>query len=104
MATFDEILRETPILPEKEPSELFHYTTADGLLGILTKQNLWATDVLYLNDASEFRYADELIVEAIKKLDVDSTGILDLKEVLLSDALGDSMAVTSRAFVSMGTC
>lgn len=34
--------------------ELWHYTTALGLHGILTSQQLWATDIFYLNDAEEF--------------------------------------------------
>ena len=34
--------------------ELWHYTTAGGLHGILTSQQLWATDISYLNDAEEF--------------------------------------------------
>ena len=34
---------------------LFHYTTAQGLEGILKSQTLWATHFAYLNDTSEFR-------------------------------------------------
>ena len=34
--------------------QLWHYTTALGLHGILTSQQLWATNILYLNDAEEF--------------------------------------------------
>ena len=34
--------------------ELWHYTTGAGLHGILTSQQLWATDISYLNDAEEF--------------------------------------------------
>lgn len=36
---------------------LWHYTTLDGLKGILSKQNLWATDYRYLNDSSELVYS-----------------------------------------------
>ncbi len=34
-------------------SELFHYTTAVGLQGIIQSQQLWATNISYLNDAEE---------------------------------------------------
>jgi len=34
--------------------QLWHYTTAIGLHGIITSQQLWATDILYLNDKDEF--------------------------------------------------
>lgn len=37
-----------------EYPELWHYTTASGLKGILESQQLWATNVFYLNDAEEF--------------------------------------------------
>jgi hypothetical protein len=34
---------------------LFHYTTANGLLGIIESQCLWATHIEYLNDHEEHR-------------------------------------------------
>ncbi|HEY1159145.1 MAG TPA: DUF2971 domain-containing protein [Terracidiphilus sp.] len=33
---------------------LYHYTTQEGLLGIIEKQEFWATDVRFLNDMEEF--------------------------------------------------
>jgi hypothetical protein len=39
---------------QAEPELLYHYTTEDGLLSIVDSQELWATDVRFLNDASEF--------------------------------------------------
>ena len=33
---------------------LYHYTTPVGLIGIVEKRILWATDVFYLNDSEEF--------------------------------------------------
>jgi len=38
----------------EEPTHLYHYTTAEGLKGIVEKQELWATDIFYLNDWTEF--------------------------------------------------
>ncbi|MFO1205708.1 MAG: hypothetical protein U1E63_08295 [Burkholderiales bacterium] len=32
---------------------LYHYTTAEGLKGIVESQQLWATNIAYLNDAEE---------------------------------------------------
>ncbi len=37
----------------EEHEELYHYTTAVGLEGILRTQQLWATNMAYLNDAEE---------------------------------------------------
>lgn len=36
-----------------EHKQVCHYTTAQGLYGILTSQQLWATHIAYLNDAEE---------------------------------------------------
>jgi Protein of unknown function (DUF2971) len=43
--------------------ELFHYTTADGLKGIIEQNCLWATGASYLNDASEVDYGCALLEE-----------------------------------------
>lgn len=42
--------------------ELYHYTTWDGLLGILRTQTLWATHYRFLNDYSEIvLFRDKLV-------------------------------------------
>lgn len=33
--------------------ELYHYTSASGLYGMIERQQLWATNIAYLNDAEE---------------------------------------------------
>ena len=43
-----------PVVNQIEPELLYHYTTQDGLLGIIEKQEFWATDVRFLNDTEEF--------------------------------------------------
>ena len=35
------------------PAQLHHYTTAEGLRGILKSKSLWASDLRFLNDRSE---------------------------------------------------
>lgn len=49
------------------PSLLHHYTTADGLLGLLKSKRLWATHAAFLNDPSELRYAAQLIGEVLEE-------------------------------------
>lgn len=46
-----------------EPSSLYHYTNGRGLLGILDSKptSIWATHILYLNDARELSYGVDLI-------------------------------------------
>jgi hypothetical protein len=42
--------------------KLYHYTTWDGLLGILQTQTLWATHYRFLNDYSEIvLFRDKLV-------------------------------------------
>jgi hypothetical protein len=43
----------------KEHPTLFHYTNWGGVEGILKNQTLWATNVRYLNDTSEYYLAKE---------------------------------------------
>src|SRR4051812_4201029 len=43
-----------PLLPLRT---LYHYTTQAGLLGILETKSIWASEIRFLNDATEFRTA-----------------------------------------------
>lgn len=51
----DEVFNETPTRP------LYHYTLHSGLLGIIKNKNIWASSIHYLNDASEFSHAVDLM-------------------------------------------
>lgn len=55
---------------------LFHYTSMDGLLGIVGRSTLWATNIEYLNDASEYRHGAELIREVLNQLKQSASGHL----------------------------
>jgi hypothetical protein len=48
------------------PEVLWHYTNADGLIGIIDSQCLWATDAEYLNDASELKYAWSVATDVLR--------------------------------------
>jgi hypothetical protein len=67
--TLDELLRRTaerPTLALRPPEllgGLYHYTGADGALGIISTGQVWATDAAYLNDPSETIYGRDLITE-----------------------------------------
>jgi hypothetical protein len=63
-----EQLNGTCIFPQAEPKHVYHYTTIDGLTGILSSGKLWATDLSYVNDATEYVYADILIEDAVRTL------------------------------------
>lgn len=50
------------------PSTLFHYTDAEGILGILDSKVFWATHTLYLNDSTEISYTHGLVEELFNEL------------------------------------
>src|SRR5579884_1744943 len=45
------------------PDRLYHYTDADGLVGIVNSQTFWATHWHYVNDVLEGRYASGVILD-----------------------------------------
>jgi Protein of unknown function (DUF2971) len=40
---------------------VYHYTSVNGLIGIITSKKMWATDVWYMNDTREATYGQEVI-------------------------------------------
>lgn len=46
---------------------IYHYTTQEGLIGIVEKQELWATDVRFLNDTEEFEAGIKTAIEMSKQ-------------------------------------
>lgn len=47
--------------------QLYHYTTADGLKGIINNRCIWFTHTSILNDPSELKYGKELISKELRK-------------------------------------
>lgn len=66
-----------PSPQEVMPATLYHYTTQEGLLGILRTGTLWATKLQYLNDFTEFKLAPEqartILMERWQEGEVDET-------------------------------
>ena len=46
--------------------ELFHYTSVTGITGVIEGRKLWATNIEYLNDSSEFTHGDGFMQCAIQ--------------------------------------
>ncbi|MEP4545663.1 MAG: DUF2971 domain-containing protein [Saccharospirillum sp.] len=53
--------------------DYFHYTNMSGLIGILQSKEIWLTDIRFLNDAMEFHYYIEILMDCFK----DRSGDLD---------------------------
>jgi len=52
------------VLSIKPPKLLFHYTSPDGLIGILKNKEIWATNAIFQNDEKEQKYAAEIAKDA----------------------------------------
>jgi hypothetical protein len=60
----------TPLDPDF-PTVLYHYTTQVGLLGIFDSRCIWATKIQFMNDATEFRTAIEMIAMELRSRALD---------------------------------
>jgi len=47
------------------PERLYHYTSIEGVEGILSKRSLWASQIHFLNDTQEFRYSFDILRKLI---------------------------------------
>lgn len=51
----------------QKSGSLFHYTTASGLIGIISQRVLWATHANYLNDTAELKILSDLLTPQISQ-------------------------------------
>lgn len=54
---------------------VWHYTTAEGLLGIVQRQELWASSVRYLNDAEELSFGRNCLHDAAEQVVQELGGV-----------------------------
>ncbi|WP_368517184.1 DUF2971 domain-containing protein [Rhizobium sp.] len=76
------------------PTSLFHYTSAQGLLGIIGENKLWFSDAAFMNDGSESTYGVVLAGTVIDDLLADSSA----EEKNAGNALKSELAVAMNAF------
>jgi|WetSurMetagenome_2_1015567.scaffolds.fasta_scaffold00408_21 hypothetical protein len=57
----------SPAKRKKIEELLWHYTTQEGLIGIVNSGKFWATNIFYLNDSTEYIYAVKLICNVINE-------------------------------------
>jgi hypothetical protein len=60
----DTVSKALSIKPTKT---LYHYTTQQGLLGIIPQKEIWATHTQYLNDQREYRHATGLVTAELER-------------------------------------
>lgn len=61
--------------------KLYHYTTQKGIIGILGSKQLWATSILFMNDAKELLYALNITKRIIDNLITTSKS--EVKQLLI---------------------
>lgn len=66
----------------KVPTVLYHYTGVVGLLGILEKNEIWTSNIHFLNDSKEFNHAIEC-AKQILRIELDKAGVVDSKDSLI---------------------
>lgn len=66
------MLTNTHMHDENELKEyngtLYHYTTAEGLIGILQSNKIWATSAMFMNDINEINYGTKLVKNMLYEL------------------------------------
>jgi hypothetical protein len=82
------------LINKKPPRVLYHYTSQEGLLGIIGKKEIWATKALYLNDSKEFMYAIDLVNKVLNYPRYSGPKIDELRE-RLNLIKGVNVCVTS---------
>jgi hypothetical protein len=61
METIQRVLSKSP------PEILYHYTSQDGLLGVVQSKTIWASKIQYLSDSQEFALALDLARHALER-------------------------------------
>src|ERR1043165_5564915 len=66
---------------------LYHYTSYDSLIKIFAAGSIWASNILYLNDGSEFNYAYDILLNALTDVASRTKSHRTLVRLIKDDAL-----------------
>ncbi len=86
---------------------IHHYTTAPGLLGIITSSEIWATDVRFLNDSRELNFAKEMVLSEFdsRPLPPLPDGLqVPTREGLIRDTVAAELSAWDRGFRCYVAC
>lgn len=72
--------------------KLYHYTTIDALINIVSQNELWITKWDYLNDIDEFRVALDVCVEILKEEKIKPEIIQEVVNCVKEDLYLDSFS------------
>jgi hypothetical protein len=81
---------------------IYHYTDAAGLLGIISTNRIWATDVSFLNDPSEGRLFPEHFIECMRQ---KPGGLTSLERKIIEEiANGLELHASGRSTYGVSFC
>ncbi|HUY44963.1 MAG TPA: DUF2971 domain-containing protein [Streptosporangiaceae bacterium] len=86
--------------PGSDPEIIYHYTNATGLLGIVEKRVLWASDVWFMNDTTEGTYGREAIERYLRSKRPASTAEEDFRQTIIKILAGLPSEEGSRSYIS----
>lgn len=85
--------RDMLYIAQMEKGEkLYHYTTIDALINIVSRKELWVTKWDYLNDIDEFRVALDVCVAVLKEEKVKPEVIQAVVKCVNESVHGDSLS------------
>lgn len=97
----DQTQMPQPENKQEEIAYLYHYTTPEGLKGIVETQQLWVSNIFSLNDWTEFQHGTNIFEEATKRLlakrETLPTG--NRYDIILEVAQGLSLATSPHVYV-----
>ena len=73
------------LLSSKPPPLLYHYTNAQGLIGIVQSGKFWATDIRHLNDPYELRYSAQRMSDARYEIERKYSNLMSYAASALRD-------------------
>lgn len=92
MSFFEEELGATQLETERAEryERLYHYTSVEGLKGILDNESLWTTQIQYMNDSKEFGHAVDIALGLIKRKKLSASARLTKFYSAMENTLGSS--------------
>ncbi|MBU1313596.1 MAG: DUF2971 domain-containing protein [Alphaproteobacteria bacterium] len=82
------------------PASLFHYTSAAGLIGIVSNHTIWFSDAIFMNDGSEATYGLSVFSAVINEFMADKSDA----EKNAAEALQDQVKAALRFFQPIIFC
>ena len=74
--------RRHNLVSSSHPNIVYHYTSLEGLIGIIENRSVWMTDFGYLNDRQELNHGIDLVSNSLDKI-LNTDIQPDVKELII---------------------